>query len=150
MMEMLFTIKTVVGRENIVIDNVATKARSQGLTQVRSFIHPEEIKGYVFVEGDIKEIERAVQDIPHVRGLIKKAIEVKEIERYLQPKTVVVELNIGDIVEIVGGPFKGEKGKVTRYDKVKREVTMELLEAAVPIPVTVSVEFIKVLEKSGR
>lgn len=150
MMEMLFTIKTVVGRENIVIDNVATKARSQGLTQVRSFIHPEEIKGYVFVEGDIKEIERAVQDIPHVRGLIKKPIEVKEIERYLQPKTVVVELNIGDIVEIVGGPFKGEKGKVTRYDKVKREVTMELLEAAVPIPVTVSVEFIKVLEKSGR
>lgn len=147
---MLFTIKTVVGRENIVIDNVATKARSQGLTQVRSFIHPEEIKGYVFVEGDIKEIERAVQDIPHVRGLIKKPIEVKEIERYLQPKTVVVELNIGDIVEIVGGPFKGEKGKVTRYDKVKREVTMELLEAAVPIPVTVSVEFIKVLEKSGR
>lgn len=147
---MLFTIKTVVGRENIVIDNVATKARSQGLTQVRSFIHPEEIKGYVFVEGDIKEIERAVQDIPHVRGLIKKPIEVKEIERYLQPKTVVVELNVGDIVEIVGGPFKGEKGKVTRYDKVKREVTMELLEAAVPIPVTVSVEFIKVLEKSGR
>lgn len=146
---MLFTIKTVVGRENIVIDNVATKARSQGLTQVRSFIHPEEIKGYVFVEGDIKEIERAVQDIPHVRGLIKKPIEVKEIERYLQPKTVVVELNIGDIVEIVGGPFKGEKGKVTRYDKVKREVTMELLEAAVPIPVTVSVEFIKVLEKAG-
>lgn len=146
---MLFTIKTVVGRENIVIDNVATKARSQGLTQVRSFIHPEEIKGYVFVEGDIKEIERAVQDIPHVRGLIKKPIEVKEIERYLQPKTVVVELNVGDIVEIVGGPFKGEKGKVTRYDKMKREVTMELLEAAVPIPVTVSVEFIKVLEKAG-
>lgn len=148
-MEMLFTIKTVVGRENIVIDNVATKAKSQGMTQVRAFIHPEEIKGYVFVEGDIKEIERAVQDIPHVRGLIKKPIEVKEIERYLQPKTVVVELNVGDIVEVVGGPFKGEKGKVTRYDKVKREVTMELLEAAVPIPVTVSVEFIKVLEKTG-
>lgn len=146
---MLFTIKTVVGRENIVIDNVATKAKSQGMTQVRAFIHPEEIKGYVFVEGDIKEIERAVQDIPHVRGLIKKPIEVKEIERYLQPKTVVVELNVGDIVEVVGGPFKGEKGKVTRYDKVKREVTMELLEAAVPIPVTVSVEFIKVLEKTG-
>ncbi len=147
---MLFTIKTVVGRENIVIDNVATKARSGGLTQVKAFIHPEEIKGYVFVEGDIKEIERAVQDVPHVRGLIKKPIDMKQVERYLQPKTVIVELNVGDILEVVGGPFKGEKGKVTRYDKVKREVTMELLEAAVPIPVTVSVEFIKVLEKSSR
>lgn len=147
---MLFTIKTVVGRENIVMDNVATKARVEGLTQVKAFIHPEEIKGYVFVEGDVKEIERAVQDVPHVRGLIKKPIEMKQVERYLQPKTVVVELNVGDILEVVGGPFKGERGKVTRYDKIKREVTMELLEAAVPIPVTVSVEFIKVLEKSGK
>ena len=74
---MLFTIKTVVGRESIVIDNVATKARSGSLTQVKAFIHPEEIRGYVFVEGDIKEIERAVQDVPHVRGLIKKPIEMK-------------------------------------------------------------------------
>jgi len=146
---MLFTIKTVVGRENIVIDNVATKAKMENLTQVRAFIHPEEIKGYVFVEGDIKEIEMAVQDVPHVRGLIKKGIGMEQVERYLQPKTVVVELGLGDILEVVGGPFKGEKGKVTRYDKVKREVTMELLEAAVPIPVTVSVEFIKVLEKSA-
>lgn len=145
---MLYTIKTVVGRENIVIDNVSTKARQEKLTQVKAFIHPQEIKGYVFVEGDIKEIEQAVQDVPHVRGLIKKPIEMKQIERYLQPKTVVIELNPGDIVEVVGGPFKGEKGKVTRYDKIKREVTMELLEAAVPIPVTVSVEFIKVLEKT--
>jgi len=147
---MLFTIKTVVGRENIVIENVATKAKTEGLTQVRAFIHPEEIKGYVFVEGDIKEIELAVQDVPHVRGLIKKGIPVEQVERYLQPKTVEVDLGIGDILEVVGGPFKGEKGKVTRYDKTKREVTMELLEAAVPIPVTVSVEFIKVLEKASH
>lgn len=145
---MLFTIKTVVGRENIVIDSVATKARTGGLTQVKAFVHPEELKGYVFVEGDIKEIEQAVQDIPHVRGLIKKPIRMDEVERYLQPKTVEVKLEVGNIVEVVGGPFKGEKGKVTRYDPEKREVTMELLEAAVPIPVTVSVEFIKVLEKS--
>lgn len=147
---MLFTIKTVVGRESIVIDNVAAKAKANGLTQVKSFMHPEEIRGYIFVEGELKEIEKAVQDIPHIRGLIKKPIQMKEIERYLRPKTVVIELEVGDIVEVVGGPFKGEKGKVTRYDKEKREVTMELLEAAVPIPVTVSVEFIKVLEKSTQ
>lgn len=146
---MIYTIKTVVGRENIVIDNVSTKARQMNLKEVKAFMHPQEIKGYVFVEGDVKEIELAVQDIPHVRGLIKKAIGMEQIERYLRPKTVVVELNPGDIVEVVGGPFKGERGKVTRYDKDKREVTMELLEAAVPIPVTVSVEFIKVLEKTS-
>ena len=143
---MIYTVKTVVGRENIVSESLVAKVKTESVV-LQSVIHPEEIKGYLFVEGDIKEIERAVQQMPHVRGLIKKPIELKEIQRFLQPKQVEVELNIGDVVEVVGGPFKSEKGKVTRYDKVKRECTIELLEVAVPIPVTVSVEFIKVKEK---
>lgn len=61
-----------------------------------------------------------------------------------------IELKAKDIVEIIGGPFKGERGRVVRYDKVKREITIELLEVAVPIPVTVSVEFVKLLEKSKK
>ncbi len=143
---MIYTIKTVVGRENIVIDTIASKVRAENII-IQSLVHPEEIKGYVFVEGDIKGIEKVIQQMPHVRGLIKKPIEIKQIQRFLQPRQVEVELNVGYIVEIIGGPFKGEKGKVTRYDKVKREVTIELLEVAVPIPITVSVEFVKVLEK---
>lgn len=143
---MIYTVKTVVGRENIVSEALVAKVKIERIV-LQSIIHPEEIKGYLFVEADIKEIERAVKQMPHVRGLIKKPIEVKDIQRFLQPKQVEVELNIGDVVEVVGGPFKSEKGKVTRYDKVKRECTIELLEVAVPIPVTVSVEFIKVLEK---
>lgn len=137
------------GRENIVLDSIATKAKVNSLN-IQSLVHPEEIKGYVFVEGDIKDIERAVQMIPHVRGLIKSPVDLQQIHRFLQPKTVEIELDNGDIVEVIGGPFKGEKGKVVRYDKTKREVTIELLEITVPIPVTVSVEFIKLLEKINK
>ena len=143
---MIYTVKTVVGRENIVIDSISAKVKTNNF-QIKALVHPEEIKGYVFVEGDVKDIEKVVQMVPHIRGLIKKPVEMIQIKRFLEPKTVVVELNLGDIVEVVGGPFKGEKGKVTRYDKIKREVTIELLEVAVPIPVTVSVEFIKVLQR---
>lgn len=146
---LIFTVKTVVGRENIVLDSIVAKARAEGLS-VQALVHPEEIKGYVFVEGEIKEIEKAVQMIPHVRGLIKTPVDLKEIQRFLQPRKAEVELNVGDIVEVIGGPFKGEKGKVTRYDKTKREVTIEMLEVTVPIPVTVSVEFVKVLEKASK
>ena len=143
---MIYTIKTVVGRENIVIDSIVSKAKAENIV-LQSLVHPEEIKGYVFIEGDVKEIERVIQQMPHIRGMIKKPVEIKQIQRFLQPRDVEVELNAGYIVEVIGGPFKGEKGKVTRYDKVKREVTIELLEIAVPIPITVSVEFVKVLEK---
>jgi len=145
---MIYTIKTVVGRENIVLDSIASKAKTNNL-QIQAMVHPEEIKGYIFIEGDIKDIEKVVQMIPHLRGLIKKPIEIKEIHRFLQPKTVEIELVIGDLVEVIGGPFKGEKGKVTRYDKTKREVTIELVEVTVPIPITVSAEFIKLLQKAG-
>ncbi|MCS7105958.1 MAG: transcription elongation factor Spt5 [Candidatus Aenigmarchaeota archaeon] len=146
---MIYTVKTVVGRENIVAEAIAYKAKANNLN-IYALFHPEEIKGYIFVEGDVKDIEKAIQAVPHVRGLIKTPIEIKEIQRFLEPKTVEIELNQGDIVEIIGGPFKGEKGKVIRYDKTKREVTIELLEVAVPIPLTVSVEFVKMIEKISK
>ncbi len=144
---MIYTIKTVVGRENVVIDAIVSKARTESLA-IQSIVHPEEIKGYVFVEGNIDDIEKAVKSLPHSRGFVKKPVELKQIERFLQPRKVEVELNVGDLIEIIGGPFKGERGKVTRYDKVKRELTMEPTETPVPIPITVSVEFVKTVQKA--
>lgn len=146
---MIYTVKTVVGRENIVLDAIAAKVKTENL-QIQAMIHPEEIKGYVFVEGEIKEIERAIQMIPHVRGLIKVPVDLNEIKKFLQPKLVEIELDKGDVVEVIGGPFKGERGKVVRFDKMKREVVIELLEVTVPIPVTVSVEFVKLIERANK
>lgn len=143
---MIYTIKTVVGRENIVTDAITAKIKVENLN-IQALVHPEEIKGYVFVEGDLTDIEKVVQMIPHVRGLLKSPVEMGKIQRFLEPKKMEIELGKGDTVEVIGGPFKAEKGKVVRYDKTKREVTIELLEVSVPIPITVSVEFVKLLEK---
>lgn len=143
---MIFTIKTVVGREEIVAEALAAKAKRENLN-IYALVHPEEIKGYVFVEGELEDIEKAAREIPHARGIIRTPVDISKIERFLQSTKFEIELDIGDIVEIIGGPFKGEKGKVTRYDKTKREVTVELLEVTTPIPVTISVEFVKLLEK---
>ena len=59
------------------------------------------------------------------------------------------EINIqkNDIVEIISGPFKREKAKITRLDKTKEEVVVELLEAAVPIPMTLKMDAIKVIRR---
>ncbi|MFH8132497.1 MAG: transcription elongation factor Spt5, partial [Candidatus Aenigmatarchaeota archaeon] len=106
---MIFTVKTVVGREEVVLNAIAAKAKSENL-DIRALVHPEEIKGYIFVEGEIRDIESVVKAIPHVRGIIKRPIEIREIQRFLEPKKAEIELNKGDIVEIIGGPFKGERG----------------------------------------
>lgn len=146
MVLMIYTVKTVVGRENIVAETIALKAETEKIN-VKSVVHPEEIRGYIFVEGERSDVERSIQMVPHVRGMLKTPIEIEQIKRFLQPRKVEVELTEKDVVEVIGGPFKGERGKVVRYDKVKREVTIELLDITVPIPITVSVEFVKLLEK---
>jgi transcriptional antiterminator NusG len=143
---MIFTIKTVVGREDVVLDAIASKVKTENL-QIKALVHPEEIKGYVFIEGEVDDIEKAVKMISHVRGLLKSSVDLQQIQRFLQPKEVEVELDLGDIIEVIGGPFKGEKGKVIRYDKTKRETTLELIETTTPIPITISVEFVKISQK---
>lgn len=146
---MIYTVKTVVGRENITTELIAAKAKSEGL-RIDALIHPEEIKGYVFVEGNISDVEKSIQNIPHVRGLIKTPVDIKDIKRFLKPRETEIKLDVGDIVEVIGGPFKGERGKVVRYNKIKRECTIELIEVTVPIPITVSVDLVKILEKVGK
>jgi len=143
---MIYTVKTVVGRESIVADSMASKANSEKLN-IYSIVRPEEIRGYIFVEGGIRDIERSLQMVPHIRGIIKKPVDIEQIRRFLQPRKVEIDLNVKDVIEVIGGPFKGERGKVTRYDKTKREITIELLDVAIPIPITVSVEFVKLLKR---
>jgi len=67
-----------------------------------------------------------------------------------QPQ-VKVQVNIqkDDIVEIISGPFKREKARVARIDQQKEEVIVELLEAAVPIPITVKLDSVRVIRRES-
>ncbi len=145
----VFTVKTTLGRENVAMDFLAARVKVQNIG-VKAMMHPPELKGYIFVEGEVEEVRKAIQGVPHIRGLINRPVELSKIQQFLQPKVVIVDLNIGDIVEILTSPFKGDKARVARVDKTKGEVTLELLEAGVPIPVKVKMEFVKVIEKVGE
>ena len=142
---MILTIRTTVGRENAVIGTLVNKIKSSEL-EIKSIFHPNELKGYIFIEGEESAIDNVIKAVPHVKGVIRKEVPMLEIKRFLEVKKIEININRGDIVEVVGGPFKNEKGKVTRVDEAKEEVTMELLEAAIPIPITVPIESVKLLE----
>ena len=144
---MILTIRTTVGRENAVIATLVNKIKSSEL-EIKSIFHPNELKGYVFVEGEESAIDTVIKAVPHVKGVIRKQVPMTVIKRFLEVKKVEIKINRGDIVEVVGGPFKNEKGKVTRVDEAKEEVTMELLEAAIPIPITVPIESVRLLKST--
>jgi transcriptional antiterminator NusG len=143
----IYAIRTTSGREDIVIDIMSTKVRNDGL-DVKSVFHPAEIKGYVFAEGTSGAVHKAVQGLMHIRGVIDKPVPLDDIKHFLETERKDrIHAEEGNIVEIIGGPFKGEKGKITRVDSVKDEVTIELLDASIPIPVTIATEFIKILKR---
>jgi len=143
---MIYAVRVTSGRENIVVELINSSIVKKKLN-IKSISYPAEIKGYIFIEGELEEITKALQGVMHIKGIIQKPISINEIEHFFKKKESTITFNIGDIVEIIGGPFKGEKGKIERIDQIKKEVTVELLEASIPIPVTISVELVKLVKR---
>jgi len=83
----------------------------------------------------------------YAREVLEKDVKLEEIEHFLFPPSAVANIEEGMIVELISGPFKGEKAKVTRIDDAKEEITVELLDAMVPIPITVRGEQVRIIKK---
>ena len=76
-------------------------------------------------------------------------ITFEEVKRFLKPEPIISSIQKGSIVELISGPFKGERAKVVRIDESREEVVLELIEAAVPIPVTVKADQIRIIQKEA-
>src|SRR5688572_6080835 len=153
----MLVLKTQVGQERRVAEALGNKARRFGIP-ILGLLAPSELRGYVFIETtDPIRAEKGVRGVSYARALIKdpmtgqpKDTPFTEIAHFLTPVSAVAKIAEGDIVELVSGPFRGEKAKVTRVDDTKEEITVELIESMVPIPITVKGEHVRVLEKSGN
>lgn len=145
----LLAIKTFRGYEREVADSLATKAEDAPGT-IFSLMVPSAMRGYVFVEGmSFEGVNDMLKGIRKARGLVKGETSLKEVEPLLEPKVTVEGFVEGAIVELVSGPFKGEKARVKRIDQEKEQITVELIEAVVPIPVTVRGDNVRMVEKGG-
>jgi transcriptional antiterminator NusG len=143
----IFAIKTTTGQERNVARLIATKVEMTHIP-IKALLVPDTLKGYVFIEADGPHlVEEAISGVRHVRSRIPGLISFNEIERYIVRKPVMEDLNEEDTVEITGGPFKGMRAKITRLDKSKGEVTLELLEATFTLPITVHSDYVKLVEK---
>ncbi|MBW2970601.1 transcription elongation factor Spt5 [Candidatus Woesearchaeota archaeon] len=146
----IFALRTTANREDQVMDFVSSNAAKKGL-DVYAIVRPHGMRGYIFVEaGSRKEAEQAAFRVPYARGILPNEIEYAEIEHMLEPaKKIELDIRKNDIAEIISGPFKREKAKITRIDKAKEEVVVELLDAAVPIPITLKLDAVKVIRRDS-
>jgi transcriptional antiterminator NusG len=138
-----FAIRTTGGQEHIVVNLAQNRINSKKIP-VRSILLLDSFKGYIIIEAPNSNIAYdALIGVRHVKGQIRGELPYKDIENYLVKRPVVSELNIDDTVEVIAGPFKSMKAKITRVDYEKQEATVLLLDSPYQIPVTVDANYLK-------
>jgi transcriptional antiterminator NusG len=146
-MSKFFAVKTTANQERLVASLMEMSVRKHKL-EVYSILAPKELRGYIIVEAeDMQNLLKAIRGLPHIKGIVRGEINFSEVEHFLTPRKAVEQIKEGYTVEIVSGPFKGELAIVKRVDEAKNEITVELLEAVVPIPVTVKADHVRVIDK---
>ncbi|HLC97878.1 MAG TPA: transcription elongation factor Spt5 [Candidatus Nanoarchaeia archaeon] len=147
----IFGLRTAANREDQVVDYLISKLYKATDAGILAVIRPHGMRGYIFVEATSKAAAEAIlQGVPYARGLLATAIPYEEIEHMLAQIKVEMNIQKSDIVEIISGPFKREQAKVMRINQQKEEIVVELLEAAVPIPITVKMDAVKVIRRESE
>ncbi len=146
----IFVVKVTTNKEDKALELVAEKIKKKNLN-VYALARPHGLRGYMFLEApDRENAEEAVFNLPYVKGIIPKVITYDEIKAMLEPVAADIKIEKNDIVEIISEPFKKEKAKVVRVDKAKGEAIVSLLGAAVPIPVTVKLDNLRVIRREDE
>jgi len=147
----IVALKTQVGKEVEVARDLGNKIKQNRVDYVFSILVPGEtskLKGYVFVETiQPDRILSFIKNVKGIKGVVKGEMDISEIMHYLAPKAAVETLQVGNFVELVDGPFKGEKGRIIEIDAANDKIVVELTESLVPIPITVKAGSVRVIEK---
>jgi transcriptional antiterminator NusG len=140
-----FAIRTTGGQERVVANILQNRISAKKLG-IYSVLLLDSFKGYIIVEAPDSNVAfEALSGVRHVRGQIRGELPFKDIEGYLIKKPVVTDLSLDDTVEVIAGPFKSMKAKITRVDYEKQEATVVLLDSPYQIPVTVDANYLKKL-----
>ena len=145
---MYFVVRVTSSQEKITADILENKTQKVN-TGVSSIILLEGMRGYLIVEAENElACRELVMNEPHVKGVLPAPLSEEELDRMLTAKKQVQEVGVSDVVEFLSGPFKGYKAKVIKVDSAKEEMTVELMDVAVPIPVTTKSSMARVIEKA--
>ena len=165
----LYIVKTAIGSEQRVANEMYARLHGSGsLTslqgEIMSVLHPTGMRGYLFVESSaLHHVEKLIgrsggRDPAARRGLnqtplknaktvLPGAAPLGDILPYLVPKAVTSGIEVGCIVEIITGAFKGEKARVLSVAESKEEVSMELYEQPIPMTLNMRGDHVRVVER---
>ncbi|MCL4346287.1 MAG: transcription elongation factor Spt5 [Candidatus Thermoplasmatota archaeon] len=156
----IMAVKTNVGKEFEVAQNLVNQDKKDyeerveinpsATREIMAIMSPYELKGYFYLETMHPDrITYIAKKMRNFKGVVNGEIRIDEISEQLTPKPAVEGLELGSFIELVKGPFKGEKARIMNIDHEKEEVTVQFIESAMLIPVKVRAEDIRVID-SGK
>lgn len=147
---MYFVIRVTSSQEKITADILENKVAKEQLP-VYSIVLVAGMRGYLIIEAqDEVTCRNLIMNEPHVKGMLPKSLAEEDLSKMLEVKQNVQEIGVNDKVEFLSGPFKGYKAKVIKVDSAKDEITVELMDVAVPIPVTTKSNTARIIEKAEQ
>lgn len=147
---MYFVVKVTSGQERVIANILQNKATRFADT-IYSVIVVEGMRGYIILESEDEVAARNfVTKEKNIHGILPKPLSVEEVDKLIAVKSMAPEIGKDDIVEFTAGPFKGYKAKVIKIDDMKGDVTVELMDVVVPIPITTKLNTARVVEKAHR
>lgn len=142
----LYAVKVTNGQERTVALMLYDKAKVEDLS-IQAILAPSELRGYIIIEAQTPHIvDELIRGMRHTRERVQGTISPDEVDHYIETKAVVEGLDEGTLVEVIAGPFKGMQARIVRVDSSKEEVTIEILEAAFTLPITVHADYVRELK----
>ncbi len=145
---MYFVVKVTSGQERIVANMLQSKSAKLNLP-VYSIMVVDGMRGYIIIEAtDEVTCREFVSKEHNVRGLLPKPLSSEEVQKLISMPSKAQDIQKNDIVEFNTGPFKGYKAKVLKIDEIKNDMTVELMDVVVPIPITTKISTAKIIQKA--
>ncbi|MFX1315344.1 MAG: transcription elongation factor Spt5 [Promethearchaeota archaeon] len=148
----LFAVRTTINQESNILKQIFYRFKILDvIPDIRAMLVSPLLPGYVFFEAPQKrDVQIAVQGIPHIKGRIVQNIKLSELKHVLLPRSVTEYLEEGDTVEIISGVFEGSRAIVMRMPhdtSSSEEVVVRLLQEETPITIKIHGDYLKLVEK---
>ena len=156
----LYILKTSIGQEANVANEIRARLSGSGslvdiVDEIYAVLQSDHMRGYIFVEASAQHhVEKVIgragnrtTPLKNCRKVLEGEAPFRDIFPHLEPKAATAGISEGDIVEVRLGAFKGQRARVTHIADSKEEITVELFDAPVPIPLTVRADQIRVTQR---
>lgn len=142
-MNTLFIVRTTAGQEINVSLLVEARSKANNIP-IYSILSLPNLRGYIVMETrNLQTVYEAIKGLKHIKGKVSGVLKWEDLESLVKPKPLIELIQIGSDVEIIAGPFRGMRAKVTGVDKIHNEVSLSILEANYPLTITVPVDYIR-------